>query len=342
MKKETKKINLKGLWLEDYEKILDDFGEKKFRARQLALWIYSKRTTDISQMSDLSKDLRDRLNQIAYIENIRQVKSQISQKDISEKFLFELSDKEKIESVLMWEGKRVTACISTQVGCPLGCTFCATGKMGFKRNLTAGEIVDQAFALANIPVSNVVVMGMGEPLLNYDNTLQALRIINNEVGLSLTAGKITVSTAGIPKMIDKLADENLKVSLAVSLNAPTDEKRSQLMPINKKHPLEGLLKSAKNFAKKKKKRVTFEYVLMKDVNDSEKDALALSKLVAGIPCKINLIPYNSVPDLPYEKPSEEKILAFRDYLYTRCPAVTLRRSKGEDIYAACGQLQTQS
>jgi 23S rRNA (adenine2503-C2)-methyltransferase len=293
-------------------------------------------------MSDLSRDLRDRLNQISYIENIRPVKSQISQRDLSEKFLFELSDKEKIESVLMWEGKRVTACISTQVGCPLGCTFCATGKMGFRRNLTTGEIVDQAFALSTLPISNLVVMGMGEPLMNYENTLQALRIINNEVGLSLTAGKITVSTAGIPKMIDKLADENLKVSLAVSLNAPTDEKRSQLMPINKKHPLEGLLKSAKNFAKKKKKRVTFEYVLMKDVNDSEKDALALSKLVAGIPCKINLIPYNSVPDLPYEKPSEEKILAFRDYLYTRCPAVTLRRSKGEDIYAACGQLQTQS
>jgi 23S rRNA (adenine2503-C2)-methyltransferase len=342
MKKETQKINLKGLWIEDFERILDDLGEKKYRARQLASWIYSKRATDFSQMSDLSRDLRDRLNQIAYIENIRPVKNQISQRDFSEKFLFELSDREKVESVLMWEGKRVTACISTQVGCPLGCTFCATGKMGFKRNLTAGEIVDQAFALAVIPVTNVVVMGMGEPLMNYENTLQALRIINNEVGLSLTAGKITLSTAGIPKMIDKLADENLKVSLAVSLNAPTDEKRSQLMPINKKHPLEGLLKSAKNFTQKLKRRVTFEYVLIKDFNDSEKDALALSKLVAGIPCKINLIPYNSVPDIPYEKPSEERIVAFRDYLYPRCQAVTLRRSKGEDIYAACGQLQTIS
>lgn len=342
MKKETQKINLKGLWIEDFEKILDDLGEKKYRARQLASWVYAKRATDFSQMSDLSRDLRDRLGQIAYIGNIKPLKSQISQRDLSEKFLFELSDKEKIESVLMWDGKRVTACISTQVGCPLGCTFCATGKMGFKRNLTAGEIVDQAFALATIPVSNVVVMGMGEPLMNYENTLRALRIINNEAGLSLTAGKITLSTAGIPKMIDKLSDENLKVSLAVSLNAPTDEKRSQLMPINKKYPLEGVLKSAKNFAKKLKRRVTFEYVLIRDFNDSEKDALALSKLVAGIPCKINLIPYNSVPDLPYEKPSEENILAFRDYLYPRCPAVTLRRSKGEDIYAACGQLQTQS
>ncbi len=182
MKKETQKINLKGLWLEDYEKIMEDLGEKRFRARQLASWIYSKKATDISQMSDLSRDLRDRLNQIAYIETIKPVKSQISQKDYSEKFLFELSDKEKIESVLMWEGKRVTACISTQVGCPLGCTFCATGKMGFKRNLTTGEITDQAFALSTLPISNLVVMGMGEPLMNYENTLQALRIINNEVG----------------------------------------------------------------------------------------------------------------------------------------------------------------
>ncbi|HEX7401455.1 MAG TPA: 23S rRNA (adenine(2503)-C(2))-methyltransferase RlmN [candidate division Zixibacteria bacterium] len=343
MKKGKEKINLKGLWLNDYEGMLDDLGEKRFRARQLAQWIYAKRATDFSQMSDLSKDLRDRLNQIAYIENIKLVKTQTSQKDISEKFLFELNDREKVESVLMLDGKRVTACLSTQAGCPLGCTFCATGKMGFKRNLTAGEIVDQALAMTVFkPATHVVLMGMGEPLMNYDNTLQAIRILNNEMGLSLTAGKITLSTAGIPSMIEKLADENMKFGLAISLNAPTDEKRNKLMPINKKHPLDKLMKAAKTFNKKTNRRVTFEYVLMKDINDSEKDALALSKLIAGVRCKINLIPYNSVPDLPYERPSEEKILAFRDYLYPRCPAVTLRRSKGEDILAACGQLRTQS
>jgi 23S rRNA (adenine2503-C2)-methyltransferase len=343
MKKGKEKINLKGLWLDDYESMFDELGEKRYRARQLAQWIYARRATDFSQMSDFSKDLRDRLNQIAYIENIRMVKTQTSQKDISEKFLFELKDKEKVESVLMLDGKRVTACLSTQAGCPLGCTFCATGKMGFKRNLTAGEIVDQALAMTAFkPATHAVLMGMGEPLMNYDNTLQSMRILNNEMGLSLTAGKITVSTAGIPSMIEKLADENLKFGLAISLNAPTDEKRSQLMPINKKHPLDKLMKSAKVFNKKTNRRVTFEYVLMKDVNDSEKDALALSKLITGIRCKINLIPYNPVPDLPYERPSEEKIAAFRDYLYPRCPAVTLRRSKGEDILAACGQLRTQS
>ena len=342
MKKKTEKINLKGLWIQDFEKLLEEMGEKKYRARQMALWIYARGVTDFDQMTDLSRDLREKLSQIAFIENLKLVQSQTSQKDISEKFLFELSDGEKIESVLIWEDRRVTLCVSTQVGCPLGCTFCATGNMGFKRNLTAGEIVDQAVALEHHNITNAVLMGMGEPLLNYENTIMAIRILNNEMGLTLRAKGITLSTAGIPAMIDKLAEENLKIKLAISLNAPTDEKRNQLMPINKKHPLPQLLKAVKNYTKKKKTRVTFEYVLMKDVNDSEKDALALSKLITGIPCKINLIPYNSAPDLPYERPPEEKIIAFRDYLYPRCPAVTLRRSKGEDILAACGQLRTQS
>ncbi len=340
--KTKKKINLKGLWIEDFEKLLGDLGKKRYRARQLASWIYAKGATDFNQMTDLSKELREKLSQIAFIDSIRLVKRQISQKDFSEKFLFELSDGEKIETVLMWEGKRVTVCLSTQVGCPLGCTFCATGKMGFKRNLTTGEIVDQIIALGEDRITHVVLMGMGEPLLNYDNTLKALRIINNELGLSFAAKAITLSTVGIPPMIEKLAEERLKVGLAVSLNAPTDEKRNDLMPINKKHPLKELLEAIKYFKEKSKRRVTFEYVLIEDVNDSEKDALELSKLIQGIGCKINLIPYNPVPDLPYQRPSEEKILAFRDYLYPRCPTVTLRRSKGEDILAACGQLRTLS
>jgi 23S rRNA (adenine2503-C2)-methyltransferase len=230
--------------------------------------------------------------------------------------------------------------VSTQVGCPLGCTFCATGKMGFKRNLTSGEIVDQIIALKDHKPTHVVLMGMGEPLLNYDNTIKALKIINSELGLFFAAKRITLSTAGIPDMIRKLADLTLKVKLAISLNAPTDEKRNQLMPINKKHPLKTVLEAVKYYTNKTKRRVTFEYVLIKDFNDSQKDALELSKLVRGIPCKINLIPYNSVPDLPFEKPSEEKIIAFRGYLFPRCPAVTLRKSKGEDIQAACGQLCT--
>ena len=334
------KINLKGLWIDDLEKLLDDLGEKTYKANQLALWIYDKGSTDFTQMTDLSTSLREELDSIAYIDTIKLIKAQTSKIDFSEKFLFELKDGEKIETVLMWEKDRITICVSTQVGCPLGCTFCATGKMGFKRNLTPGEIVDQIIALKDHKPTHVVLMGMGEPLLNYENTLKALRIINSELGLSFAAKRITLSTVGIPDMIKKLADLTLKVKLAISLNAPTDEKRNQLLPINKKHPLKALLEAVKYYTKKTKRRVTFEYVLIKDFNDSKKDALELSKLVRGIPCKINLIPYNSVPDLPFEKPSEEKIIAFRDYLFPRCPAVTLRKSKGEDIQAACGQLYT--
>lgn len=334
------KINLKGLWGEDLEKLLFDLGERRYKANQLALWIYDKGSTDFNQMTDLSKNLRERLNRIAYIDHMKLIETRTSKIDFSEKFLFELKDGEKIETVLMWEKDRTTICVSTQVGCPLGCTFCATGKMGFKRNLAPGEIVDQIIALKDHKPTHVVLMGMGEPLLNYDNTIKALKIMNSELGLSFAGKRITLSTVGIPNMIKKLADLTWRIRLAISLNAPNDEKRNQLMPINKKHPLKGLLEAVKYYTKKKRLRVTFEYVLIKDFNDSQKDALELSKLVRGIPCKINLIPYNSIPDLPFEKPSEEKIITFRDYLFPRCPAVTLRKSKGQDIQAACGQLCT--
>ena len=334
------KINLKGLWIDDLEKLLEELGERTYKANQLASWIYDKGSTDFSQMTDLSKSLREKLSSIACIDTIRLIKAQTSELDFSKKFLFELRDGERIEAVLMWEDDRTTICVSTQVGCPLGCTFCATGKMGFKRNLTPGEIVDQILALKDHRPTHVVLMGMGEPLLNYENTIKALKIVNSELGLSFAGKRITLSTVGIPNMIRKLADLTWRIRLAISLNAPNDQKRSQLMPINKKYPLNTLLEAVKYYAKKKKLRLTFEYVLIKDFNDSEEDALELSKLVRGIPCKINLIPYNSVPDLPFEKPSEEKITAFRNYLYPRCPAVTLRKSKGEDIQAACGQLCT--
>lgn len=334
------KINLKGLWIEELEDLLGDLGEKRYKARQLASWIYAKGASDFEQMTDLSKDLRDKLSRVAFIDNIKLVRRQVSEKDLSEKFLYELSDGNKIETVLMWEGKRVTICLSTQVGCPLGCTFCATGKMGFQRNLTAGEIVDQIINLREDRITHVVLMGMGEPFKNYDQTLKAIRILNNEMGLSIGAKRIALSTAGIPSMIRKLANENLKIKLAISLNAPTDATRNKLMPINKKYPIKELVAAVKDFTKKTDRGVTFEYVLIRDVNDSEKDALALTKLVRGVQCKINLIPYNPIPDLPYQRSSDERTIAFRDYLYPRCPTVTLRFSKGEDILAACGQLRT--
>ncbi len=335
-----KKMSLKGLWTQDLEKLLSDLGERRYKANQLALWIYDKGVTEFDQMTDLSESLREKLDSIACIDAIKVRKAQTSDIDFSEKLLFELEDGERIETVLMLEKDRITVCVSTQVGCPLGCTFCATGKMGFKRNLTPGEIVDQIIAVKDRRPTHVVLMGMGEPFLNYGNTIKALKIINSELGLSFAAKRITVSTAGIPDGIKKLASLTSKIKLAISLNAPTDDQRNELMPINKKYPLKTLLEAVRYYTDRTKRRVTFEYVLIEDFNDSQKDALELSKLVRGIPCKINLIPYNSVPDVPFEKPSEEKIVAFRDYLFPRCPTVTLRRSKGEDIQAACGQLCT--
>jgi len=295
-------------------------------------------------MTDLSKELRRKLAEIAYIDKLKLIKKQTSKIDQTEKFLFELSDGKKIETVLMREKERVTLCISTQAGCALNCIFCATGSMGLERNLSAGEIVDQIICAKehlkeDEKITNLVIMGMGEPLLNYENTLKSIRMIQSELGLSLSAKRITLSTAGIVPRIYKLADEGLKIKLALSLNAPDDELRKKLMPITKKYPLSKVMETLKHYAKTNDTRITFEYVLIKDINDSKEQALELAKLVRGIPCKINLIPYNPVKNCPFEKPDEETLQKFRDILYPRAPAVTLRKSKGEDIQAACGQLK---
>ena len=340
------KINLKGLWIEELEGILDKLGEKKYKAKQIAKWIYNKGVSDFEQMTDLSKELRRKLAEIAYIDKLKLIKKQTSKIDQTEKFLFELSDGKKIETVLMREKERVTLCISTQAGCALNCIFCATGSMGFERNLSAGEIVDQIICAKehlkeDEKITNLVIMGMGEPLLNYENTLKSIRMIQSELGLSLSAKRITLSTAGIVPQIYKLSDEGLKIKLALSLNAPDDELRKKLMPITKKYPLSKVMEALKHYAKVNDTRITFEYVLIKDINDSKEQALELAKLVRGIPCKINLIPYNPVKNCPFIKPDEDTLQKFRDILYPRAPAVTLRKSKGEDIQAACGQLKAK-
>jgi len=342
-----KKLNLKGLSLKELEVFLSQLGQKEYKSRQLFKWIYNQGLTDFGQMSNLSKKLRSELKDVACIRSLIEVRSARSEDESTEKFLFQLEDKEKIESVIIKDKTRVTLCISTQVGCPLGCLFCATGKMGFKRNLTSGEILDQIISMKRClkpeeRITNVVIMGMGEPMLNYDNTSKAISIMKSELGLGLASRKITLSTAGIVPKIYQLAEEGFKVKLAISLNAANDNLRSYLIPVNKKYPIKKLLEAARYYADKTDQRMTFEYLLIKDINDSKKDALDLSKIVRGISCKINLIPYNRVPDLPFEKPDEETVKTFRDTLYPRCPAVTLRRSKGEDIQAACGQLRTIS
>jgi len=342
-----RKINLKGLSLQELEEFVAQLGEKKYKARQLFKWIYAEGLTDFREMSDLSKNLRAKLKDLAYVRSLEKLKSVKSKDQSCEKFLFGLEDKERIESVLIREDRRITLCVSTQVGCALSCLFCATGKMGFKRDLTSGEIVDQIISIKRHltpeeKITNVVIMGMGEPLLNYEHTLKALRIIKSELGPGFASRKITLSTAGIVPRIQQLAEEGLKIKLAISLNAANDELRSRLMPINKKYPIRRLLEAAKFYAHETDQRMTFEYLLINGVNDSKKDALDLSKLVRGVSCKINLIPYNHVRGIPFQKPDEEKIKNFRDVLYPRCPAVTLRMSKGEEIQAACGQLRIES
>lgn len=344
---EQRKVNIKDLSLQELEEFVLQLGEKKYKARQLFKWIYDKGLTDFREMSDLSKTFRSKLVERASVGSLQKLRSVKSEDGTCEKFLFQLEDKERIESVLIKEKKRITLCISTQVGCALGCLFCATGKMGFKRNLTSGEMVDQIILIKRCldsveRITNLVLMGMGEPLLNYENTSKAIKIIKSDLGLGFASRKITLSTAGIVPRIHQLAEEGLKVKLAVSLNAANDDLRSYLMPINKKYPIKKLLQAAKSYAHKTDQRMTFEYLLIKGVNDSKKDALDLSKLVRGVSCKINLIPYNRVSGIPFEKPDEERVKNFRDMLYPRCPAVTLRMSKGEDIQAACGQLRILS
>lgn len=350
---EKEKLNLKGLSLEELEKFVLEKNEKKYKAKQLFIWVYKKGETDFLKMTDLSKEFRKRLKENFWISQMKKVKTQKSKDGSTEKFLFELEDKEKIESVLIREGKRATVCLSTQVGCSLNCCFCATGKMGFKRNLSAGEIVDQIIQIKKYlsdrqdashkeKITHIVIMGMGEPLLNYKNTIKAIKIIHSELGLGFSAKKITLSTSGIVPEIYKLAGEGLKIKLSLSLNSPFDHKRELLMPINKKYPIKEILKAVKHYAKKTEKRITIEYVLIKDINDSKEDALKLSKIGQGIPCKINLIAYNEIEGLRFEKPDEKKVTDFRDILYPRSPAVTVRKSKGEDIKAACGQLKITS
>lgn len=340
--KKLQPLNLIGLWLPELEELVERLGERPYRARQLAQWIYKRGMTDFERMTDFAKLFRQRLAEVATCERLVCQSTLESPLDRATKYLFELADGERIESVRIRMNEKITLCLSSQVGCPLACTFCATGDMGFRRNLTAGEIVSQVLQLREDlkeqKINNVVFMGMGEPLLNYEQVVKAIRIMTSELGCELPARRITVSTAGWVPGIYQLAEEKLKVKLAVSLNAPDEERRKKLMPVTRKYSLDELLKAAKHFAFRTRRRVTFEYVLMEGVNDNPADAHLLAKLVRGIPCKINLILYNPNKGQPYIRPALERVERFREILYPRAPAVTLRISKGWDIQAACGQL----
>jgi len=335
-------INLKSLSLEEIREVAVSLDKKPYSGRQLYKWIFNRGIDDFTLMTDLSKDFRAML-QAKYIIDKLNIADKAVSADGTIKTLWQTHDNLYIESVLIPDDNRLTLCMSSQAGCPLGCSFCATGKLGFKRNLSPGEIYDQ-FLLTNKDlaesgkITNIVFMGMGEPFLNYKNLLATVEILTNQLGAGLSSKKITVSTVGLVNGIYRLAEDNPGLKLAISLHSAIEEKRVKLIPVAAKNPLPELKKAAVYYAHKADNRVTFEYLLIKDINDSQEDAKALADFVRGIPCKINLITYNPVEGIEFDRPGDDSVIAFRDYLYPRTPAVTLRKSRGVDIAAACGQL----
>jgi 23S rRNA (adenine2503-C2)-methyltransferase len=335
-----RKTNLKSLSEEEIFDFVAINGLQPYRARQLIHWIYRKFAESIEDITEFSKVLREKLCKIAYISNLKII-NVLKSKDLAEKFLFMLEDNNLIESILIPEDKRLTLCVSSQVGCSMRCSFCQTGKGGFIRNLKAYEIVDQIITVDRFikqrNITNVVFMGMGEPLLNFTELVEAVRRIKEYIGISKR--RITVSTCGIVPSILKMAEKLADVNLAVSINAASDDLRSELMPINKKYPLKLLLSACKEYSKKTGNKITFEYVLIKDKNDSEKDALSLYNLIRGIRCKVNLIPFNEQLNIEYKRPEMDKILEFQNILNKRGIRTLIRESRGLDIQAACGQLR---
>jgi 23S rRNA (adenine2503-C2)-methyltransferase len=345
------KVDLKGLLPDQLRRLMVELGEKEYRAGQILSWVHGKGAKDVGDMTDLGKGLRQRLGEVAYIGALKQVDCQESNTGQAVKFLFELPSGHRIESVLIIDGKRRTVCLSSQVGCALACRFCATGKMGFLQNLSAGEIVDQLLQVNHYlaesrgeRATNIVMMGMGEPLLNYENLVPALRLMRMEHGPAVGGRRITVSTAGYLPGIQRLAAEDLNIGLAISLNATTDEIRQRIMPINRKWKIADLIKAARDFYDQRGRRVTFEYVLLDGITDADEDALRLASLTRGFPSKINLIPYNELgEDSEFRRPPAARVARFRTLLEEHSPmAVTLRESRGRDIDAACGQLFHQS
>ncbi len=335
------KKNLLGYTKPQMNSLMVSLGEKPFRGRQLFKWLYHTRQYDFSLMTDLSKGLRDRLADDYEIRGM-ELERRARSTDGTEKFLFRLEDGHPVETVLIPEEDRRAVCVSAQAGCALACCFCATGTMGLVRNLTVGEIIGQLVFLRELYgsdcFSNVVFMGMGEPLLNFDNVVDVIRIISDSVGLGVSARKVTISTCGISPEIRRLADSGLKTRLAVSLNAATQEKRIRIMPIARTYNLENLMKALRYYTGRTGFRVTFEYILFEGFNDTVEDIDALSQLVRGIPCKINILAYNPVPGFAFKRPSDDKVDWFGRQMYPRAPAVTVRKPRGLDIGAACGQL----
>lgn len=336
--------NIKDYNLDDLKKEFVDLGEKPFRAEQVFKWIYESNVVSFDDMTNLSLELREKLKEKYTLGVFNILKKQIAS-DGTIKYLFDVLDGNAIETVLMKYHHGYSLCVSSQIGCKMGCKFCASTGIAFVRNLTSGEIVEQLLAVErdqNIKISNVVFMGIGEPMDNYDNVVSAIRIINNPKGINIGARHISISTSGVVPGIYKLAEENIQCTLSISLHATTDEQRSKMMPVNNLYSIEELLNACKDYIKMTNRRISFEYALAKDNNDNLEDAKRLVKLLKGMICHVNLIPINKIENGSFDKSSNENIMKFRGYLNDHGIVATIRRELGSDIDAACGQLRRKN
>ena len=336
--------NIKDYNLDALKQEFIDMGEKPFRAEQVFKWIYEANVTSFDEMTNLSLELREKLKQNYTLCIYNIIKKQESS-DGTKKYLFDVLDGNAIETVLMSYHHGYSICVSSQIGCKMGCKFCASTGIKFIRSLTSGEIVEQILAVERdngIKISNVVFMGIGEPLDNYDNVVNAIRIINNQKGINIGARHISISTSGLVPKIYQLAEENIQCTLSISLHATTDEKRSSMMPVNNTYNIEELLQACKDYIKQTNRRISFEYALAKDNNDNLEDAKRLVKLLKGMLCHVNLIPINKIENGQFTKSSNENIIKFRDYLNDHGIVATIRRELGSDIDAACGQLRRKN
>lgn len=336
--------NIKDYDLEQLKQELTNIGEKPFRAEQIFKWLYVEKVHSFDEMTNLSLELREKLKQNYDMCNYSIVRK-LESKDGTKKYLFGLSDGNAIESVLMQYHFGKTVCVSSQIGCKMGCKFCASTGIAFIRSLTSGEIVEQIIAIEQDigeKISNVVFMGIGEPFDNYDNVMNAIKILNNQKGFNIGARHISISTSGIVPKIYQFADENVQCTLSISLHSANNETRSSMMPVNNAYNIQELIKACKYYISKTNKRISFEYALAKDNNDNQKAADELVELLHGMLCHVNLIPINKIENGKYIKSSNENIIKFRDYLNSKGITATIRRELGSDIDAACGQLRRKN
>lgn len=340
------KKNIKNYDLDNLKEELKQIGEKPFRAEQIFKWLYQEKVNSFDEMTNLSLELRKKLDE-NYTLGLFKIVHKLESVDGTKKYLFDVQDGEGnlIESVLMQYHHGFTICVSSQIGCKMGCKFCASTGIPFSRDLEAGEIVEQLLSIekdTGIKISNIVFMGIGEPLDNFDNVMEAIKIVNNPKGLNIGARHISISTSGLVPKINQLADENIQCTLSISLHATNNQKRSKMMPVNQRYPIEELLQSCRNYIIKTNRRISFEYALAKDNNDHIEDAKELVHLLKGMLCHVNLIPINKIENGQFVKSTNENIIKFRDYLNEQGIVATIRRELGSDIDAACGQLRRKN